>query len=74
MTIGESIRKIRKARGMTLKQLAEKSGYWDRHLQMIEVGDRTPKITTVIDIADVLGVSLDELVGRKMDFKEGVEK
>ena len=68
MTIGENIRKIRKARGMTLKQLAEKSGYAYQHIHHIETSKHIPKVSTAIDIADVLGVSLDVLVGR--EFKE----
>lgn len=75
MTIGENIRKIRKARGMTLKQLAEKSGYTYQHLHHLEVCNHTPKVSTAIDIADVLEVSLDELVGREFkDYKKPVEK
>lgn len=65
MTIGENIRKIRKARGLTLKQLAEKSGYAYQHIHHIEVSNHIPKVSTAIDIADVLEVSLDELVGRE---------
>lgn len=69
MTIGENIRKIRKARGLTLKQLAEMSGYYYQHLHHIETSNHIPKVSTAIDIADVLEVSLDELVGR--EFKGG---
>ena len=68
MTIGENIRKIRKSKGLTLKQLAEKSGYAYQHIHHIEVSNHIPKVSTAIDIADVLEVSLDELVGR--DFKK----
>lgn len=71
MTIGENIRKIRKARGLTLKQLAEKSGYAYQHIHHIEVSNHIPKVSTAIDIADVLEVSLDELVGR--DFKKALK-
>lgn len=66
MTIGESIRKARKAKGWTLQKLAEKSGvcfatiwYWERDKS-------TPSIILLICIADALEISLDELVGRKV--------
>ena len=38
---------------------------WETDIQM-------PKITSEIDIADALGVTIDELVGRKV--KEGAEE
>lgn len=69
--IGDTVRRIRKSRGLTMQKLADESGYTRNQIHRIETNKHTPKITTMIDLADVLGVSLDELVGR--EFKE-VEK
>ena len=71
MTIGENIRKIRKARGMKLIDLAKRTGYSYQHLCRLEHDKQTANLTTAIDIADVLEVSLDELVGR--DFKKALK-
>lgn len=65
-TIGQSIRQHRKKAKLTIKELAEKTGYCYNHIQGIEKDEHTPKITTVIDIADLLGVSIDELVGHEV--------
>lgn len=64
--IGANIRKIRKSKSMKLKELAEKAGYSYNHIRKVETDIHIPKITTAIDIADVLGVTLDELVGREV--------
>lgn len=66
--IGQSIRKIRKSRGMKLIELAKRTGYSYQHLCRLEHDKQTTKLTTAIDIADALEVSLDELVGR--EFKK----
>ena len=67
--IGNSIRKIRKSKRITIQQLADKSGYTRNQIHRIETNKQTPKITTVIAIADALEVSIDELVGRKFKLK-----
>lgn len=64
MTIGENIRKIRKARGLTITQLSEKTGYAIQHISAIEHNKYSPRLVTAIDFADIFEVSLDELVGR----------
>lgn len=68
MMIGDAIRKVRKSRGMTIQKFADKAGYSYKHIHRIETNIQIPKVTTAIDLADVLEVSLDELVGR--EFKK----
>lgn len=65
MTIGQRINKIRKEKGLSLAELADKADisrgtlhYWLYH------DDVCPQIMLLIAVADVLDVSLDELVGR----------
>lgn len=72
LTIGQAIRKARKAKKVTQDELAEKTGYYRSIISRWEKDAQTPKITAIIDIADALGVSIDELVGRKV--KEGAEE
>lgn len=66
LTIGQSIKKARKAKKITQAKLAEIIGHSRGVICKWETDKRTPLITAVIDIADALGVSIDELVGREV--------
>ncbi len=59
--IPNSIRNARLAAGMTQKDLAEKIGETQQHLDKIEHGQRVVSLPTAIRIAKVIGISLDEL-------------
>lgn len=63
--IGLQIRTLRKTRNLYQNTLAEISGVRRERISNIEHGKYCPKITTAIKLADALGVTLDELVGRK---------
>jgi len=64
--IGKQIKELRKNKGWSQQKLAEKAGLSFNTITRIEqgIGD-SPTLKTLIKLADVLGVSLDELVGRK---------
>lgn len=70
LTIGESIRKARISKGYTISDLARKSGITFQTLFKWEKGDIYPNIFNLIPIADVLNISLDELVGRTVKDDE----
>lgn len=70
MTIGESATKARENANLTRKQLAEKAGYDYMTLYYFEEGLRFPRITTVVDFANILGISLDEYIGRNISQTE----
>jgi transcriptional regulator with XRE-family HTH domain len=55
-----------KQKGWTQQKLAEKTGLSFNTITKIEqgIGD-SPTLKTLLKLADVLGVGLDELVGRK---------
>ncbi len=55
---------MRKKRGLTQSQIAQKSGIAIRGYQYIEQNDRSPRADTAILIADALGVK------SYRDFKE----
>jgi DNA-binding XRE family transcriptional regulator len=57
------MRKARKKKRMTVDELAERSGYHAKQIWTWEKDTFLPRLTAVIDIADALGVSIDELVG-----------
>lgn len=57
MTIGELIKTWRKEKGLTQKQLAEKTGIATITIQQYEGGKRVPKAEFLARIAQALGVS-----------------
>lgn len=60
--IGRQLRMLREKSGRTLAELAEAAGLSKRAVREFEAGRTNPSLTTVVGIADALGVSLDELV------------
>lgn len=66
MTIGESMRAARKKAGLTQKQLAEKSGITQPTISVIEQGKYCPRLLTTIDMADALGITVDEYIGHSV--------
>ena len=66
MTIGESIKKAREDKGYSLNKLSMKSGIFFTTISSWEQGRAFPTIINLIPIADALGVTLDELVGRNV--------
>ena len=58
----ETMRTIRKAKGMTMKELGEKVGVAEVTVSFYETGKREPSLEVLCKIADELDVSLDMLV------------
>ncbi len=67
----ERLKELRAERKLTQARMAELLGVASRVYHRWESGAATPHFDTVVQIADVLGVSLDELVGRKSVNGEG---
>ncbi len=64
--LAQNIRRLRLKKGLSQEKLARLADISNATLVKIESGAaKEPTITTVIKIADALGVSIDELVGRK---------
>ena len=61
----QRLRQLRMARKLTQTRVAELLGVSPRVYTRWENGDATPLFGTVVKIADILDVSLDELAGRK---------
>ena len=57
--ISKKIKVLRKTRGLTQEQLAEKLGCQRATISNYEIGRRFPHIKELEKIADVLGVSLE---------------
>lgn len=61
----ERLRELRTRRNLTQTRLAELMEISPRVYSRWETGDVTPHFDTIVRLADTLGVSLDELAGRK---------
>ena len=64
MTIGEKIKELREANGLQKKQLTEKIGVNHNAVAAWERGEYEPSVFNCILLADVFGVTLDELCCR----------
>lgn len=63
--IGKKIMEIRKEKNVSRLQLARKTGHSYSTLYKIENGsNKNPGINHLVDIAKVLGVSVDEFLGK----------
>jgi transcriptional regulator with XRE-family HTH domain len=60
--VGDNCARLRKAKGWTQEQLAERSGLTQQYLSDLERGKRNPTIVTIYEIAQALEVSHLELV------------
>lgn len=63
--VASSIRALRLERQMTQAQLASKLGVQYQTVSKWETGTSVPDTAMIPMIADVLGVTIDELFGRK---------
>lgn len=64
MQFGENLKKFRTTLNITQKEMAEHLGISERGYRNYEIGCREPSMSALIQIADILKVSLDDLVGR----------
>lgn len=63
---GEEIKRIRKANGFTQADVANATGIPQNTLSWIESNKGVPNIQQCVLLANFFGVSIDELIGRKM--------
>lgn len=66
---GKKVRELRKANNLTMRELAEKSETASSYISDLENGKiKNPSGIKLGKIAEVLGVSTDELLGKKKVF------
>lgn len=56
--IVKKIRRLRKQKGLTLKEVAERTGFTKSYLSMVESGKKSPPIATLSKIARALEVDI----------------
>ena len=61
--IGIRIKKYRKSAGMTLKSLAEETGFTKGYLSKVENSSKAPPVSTLIRIGKALKVDISKLFG-----------
>lgn len=67
VALGKKLQQARQTGGLTQQEMCHKAGLSYSTLAKIERGAiKSPSIFTITNIADVLGLSLDELVGRQV--------
>jgi transcriptional regulator with XRE-family HTH domain len=67
MTVGENIRRIRLARGLTLKQLGDLVGVSESYIRAYESGRRNPKLKSLEALAQALSVNVEVLTNSEFD-------
>jgi transcriptional regulator with XRE-family HTH domain len=68
MSVGENIKKARIEAGLTQLQLAEKINTVYQQIGYWESGRREPRLAQISRIACALGVSMDYLIERNMEY------
>lgn len=69
--VGSNIAAYRKRAGMTQAELAQKLNYTDKAVSKWERGESTPDLLTLIQLAELYGISMDELVADPNILPEG---
>ncbi len=62
IALGKRISKLRGSAKFSQEQLAEKLNVTRKHISLIEIGKSTPSIDTLIELANALEVSADDLL------------
>ncbi|MCB1420856.1 MAG: helix-turn-helix transcriptional regulator [Notoacmeibacter sp.] len=71
--IGHAIRSVRKARNLTQKELATRSGVWQETISKIENGVASTKLETIFDLLAALDLELqvqDRTKGSSADLED----
>jgi transcriptional regulator with XRE-family HTH domain len=63
MRLGQNVRRLREAKGLSQEAYAEEAGIHRTYVSDIERGKRNPTITVVEKLAIPLGVSAGALLG-----------
>lgn len=65
------IRQFRERKGVSLRELARRTGLGVATLSRIESGKANPRLSTLVQLADVLGVSIQHLFEKQSKGKGG---
>lgn len=65
--IGNRLKELRKNRGFTMRDLAERSSLSVNAISLIERGENSPTISSLKRLSNALGVSINELLEKTLD-------
>jgi transcriptional regulator with XRE-family HTH domain len=65
---GRVLSEVRKERGLSQEQLGFDSGYHRTYISFLERGKKNPTLSTIMDLADTLGLAAWELI-RKVEVR-----
>ena len=66
MEMNERIRMLLEEQHLSQKDLAQKAGITEASMSKYLSGERTPRIDVVVNLANALGVTADELIGNEI--------
>lgn len=69
MTFGQRLAKIRTERNLSAREMGEKIGIAGQTIYHWEQDRSEPRLSSLVWLADYLGMTLDELVGRTVPKK-----
>jgi transcriptional regulator with XRE-family HTH domain len=63
--VGLNLQKLRRERGLSQEELADRANIHQTYLSGVEGGKRNPTVTVLQRIAQALGADIDDLVKRR---------
>ncbi|MCR4898575.1 MAG: helix-turn-helix domain-containing protein [Acholeplasmatales bacterium] len=69
MKLNERIKLFMNERHYTQKELAEKTGITEASMSKYLSGERTPRIDVIVNLANALDITTDELLGNDINEK-----
>ena len=72
--IGKFISTCRKEKGLTQMQLAEKLNITNRAISKWETGKSMPDVSIMLDLCDILGITVNELLSGEKIAMENYQK
>ncbi len=74
VTFGKNVTRLRKMENMTQLELAEKLNYSDKAVSKWEQGYSLPDVRVLVQIADLFGVTVDDLIREHSEGQQVVPK
>ena len=74
VAVGSSIARLRREKGMTQAELAERINYSDKAVSKWERGESLPDVLTLLNLAQQLGTDLNTLTGTMPETAEAEPK
>lgn len=72
--LANRLKELRRLSNLTQKDVSLKAGLSNRSYQGLELCETQPKLSTLIELANIFNVSLDFLVGREGVFNDSLYK